>query len=101
MVAEMAKVPNPSKRAQTDPVAWADRITAAWLTGVEAFIETGRLLIEAKKKVEPGEWLAMVRERLPFKESTAERLMAVARHPVLSDPAQGRIYQPHGGHCMS
>jgi N6-adenosine-specific RNA methylase IME4 len=70
---------------------WADRITAAWRSSVESIIETGRLLIEAKDDLPHGAWLDMVERELPFGAWTAQRLMTVARHPVLSNTSQGRL----------
>ena len=34
--------------------------------------------------------MAMVRDDLPFGEDTAERLMAIVRHPVISNSAYAR-----------
>lgn len=62
---------------------YADKITAALQKTVESIIETRKLLIEAKAKVDHGDWLKLV-EKLPFGEDTAQRLMAIACHPVIS-----------------
>jgi hypothetical protein len=37
------------------PAEWTSRIAAAWQKGVEAILETGRLLIEAKAALKHGE----------------------------------------------
>jgi len=72
---------------------WAPRIAAEWRKSVEGIIGVGRLLIAAKEACEHGEFLRLfkgddtVPEPLPFTANTAERLMAVARHPVLSKSA--------------
>jgi hypothetical protein len=72
---------------------WAPRIAAEWRKSVEGIIGVGRLLIAAKEACEHGEFLRLfkgddpVPEPLPFTVNTAERLMAVARHPVLSNSA--------------
>jgi hypothetical protein len=60
---------------------WAPRINAEWRKSVEGVLNVGRQLIAAKEACEHGEFL------LPFTVNTAERIMAVARHPVLSKSA--------------
>jgi Protein of unknown function (DUF3102) len=64
----------------------AAKANAAWRKPVEAIIECGRILIEAKRKVGHGNWMKFV-EKLDFTASTAERLMLIASHPVLSNSA--------------
>src|SRR5215472_16567722 len=79
---------------------YAGRIRTAWQKGVVSILETGRLLIEAKREL-PGGFYAMVAEQLPFSPGTAWRLMAIAEHAVLSDaahvpclpPAWGTLYE--------
>jgi hypothetical protein len=73
---------------------WQDRIRGAWQKCAESIIETGRLLNAAKDELEHGSFLEMVRSKLPFGPDTAERLMAIARHPVLSDSAHAPILPP-------
>ena len=63
---------------------WAEAITASWQRAVASIIRTGRLLIEAKAKLRHGEWGPMV-EKLPFSHRTANYLMAIAEHRVLSN----------------
>ena len=58
---------------------WARRIAAAYRGGAEAFIETGRLLIEAKAALDHGEYEDMVERDLSFSPSTARKLVAIAR----------------------
>jgi hypothetical protein len=43
--------------------------------------------------VERGDWLTLLMG-LPFGERTAQRLMEIARHPVLSDPTHGSRLPP-------
>ena len=76
---------------------WAPRINAEWRKSVEGILNVGRELIAAKEACEHGEFLRMfkghenaVSDPVPFGEDTAERLMKVASHPVLSDSALGR-----------
>ena len=48
------------------------------------FSSCGRLLIAAKEKLKPGEFLEMTVRDLPFTERTAQRLMAIARDERLT-----------------
>jgi DNA-directed RNA polymerase subunit RPC12/RpoP len=67
---------------------------------VTSILEVGRLLIEAKAGLVHGEFLAMVEGELPFGVNTADKLMRIARHPVLSNsehvhnlpPSWGTLY---------
>lgn len=69
---------------------WAAKyISDAWQNAVESIVETGRRLISAKDRVGHGNWLPLV-EQLPFSEQTARKLMAIARHPDLSNRAHVR-----------
>jgi hypothetical protein len=78
------------------PQEAASHVTEAWQGAVAAVIETGRRLIEAKARTGHGGWLPTV-ALLPFSESTAQRLMQVARHPDLSNPAHVRDLPPSWG----
>ncbi len=70
-------------------------ITATWQKSVAAIIETGRLLIQAKKALKHGQWCEMFRTmhfktgnegKLPFTERVGQRLMKMrAFVPVKSD----------------
>ena len=62
---------------QGDPEAWALRINSAWRRSLEAVIETGRLLIDAKSRLKHGQWQAMIETQLDFSADTAQRLMAL------------------------
>ncbi len=63
---------------------WTTAITAAWQKSVTAIIEAGQLLIAAKASLPHGEWMKMIRTELPFKQSTVNKLMSIARHPLLT-----------------
>jgi hypothetical protein len=74
---------------------WVPRIRTAWNKQVASIIETGQLLIEAKQALGFGNWVKMFsahpllpqnENRVPFGERTAEMLMEIARHPILSNP---------------
>ena len=56
---------------------------------MEGIIEVGRTLVEAKKELQHGEFLAMIRNSLPFGEDTAQRLMTIARDERLTNAARG------------
>src|SRR5205814_2002236 len=62
----------------------------AWGQAVPYLITTGHLLIEAKAELK-GQFGKMVKEQLPFSPRTAQRLMQIARNPVLADPS----YETH------
>lgn len=66
------------------PEQAADHVREAWHNAVESIIETGRRLIEAKARVGEGQWLKAI-ALMPFSDSTARKLMAIARHPDLQD----------------
>jgi hypothetical protein len=61
------------------------QISAAWRKSVEAIIETGQLLIGAKTTLAHGQFELMVKTCCPFGKRTAQTLMAIASHPVLSN----------------
>ena len=46
----------------------------------------GKLLIEAKEKLEHGLFTTMIKSKLPFGPRTAEMLMRIAENPILSNP---------------
>jgi len=76
---------------------WAPRISAEWRKSVAGILAVGRQVAAAKAACEYGEFLRLfkrhpqaVADPVPFGEDTAERLMKVAVHPVLSDSARGR-----------
>ncbi len=67
---------------------WAQKI--AQLTGrtVGAFVELGRVLLEAKDAIPHGGWLALFENGLTsLSLREAEKLMKIAGHPVLSNSA--------------
>jgi len=57
---------------------WANEIKSAWQKSVDGIFETGRLLIDAKAALPHGKFEKMVRSELPFRERTAQMLMAIA-----------------------
>jgi N6-adenosine-specific RNA methylase IME4 len=77
--------------------AWAARIEAAWRKSVEAFLETGALLVEAKAALRHGAFLAMIESDLPFGARMAQMLMAIARNPRLVNAKHISLLPPHVG----
>jgi hypothetical protein len=90
-------IDNGGKQAQAD--AFVAKINAAWQKSVESIIETGLLLIEARDALGYGQWGSMFATapltrgagrlstgKVNFSERTAQRLMTIAKHPVLSNP---------------
>jgi len=82
-------------RERTSPSEWSVRIAGAWTKAAEAILETGKLLNEAKRALPHGEFARMLQSSdLPFSERTAQRLMAIARHPILSNPTHVSLLPP-------
>lgn len=65
--------------------AYAARINAAYKRTVEGIIEIGKTLIEAKDALPHGQFQAMIKADLPFGPRQAEKYLAIARHPLLSN----------------
>jgi hypothetical protein len=70
---------------------YVQRINASYRSSVGDPIETGQLLLEVKYRLGHGEFGKMFEENgerklLLFGQRTAERLMAIAKNPVLSNP---------------
>jgi hypothetical protein len=76
---------------------WLDRLRASQARVSErviaAFVEFGNELIEAKKSVPHGEWYPLLDE-LGIDHTKAERLMNIAAHPYLSNPAHAQDLPP-------
>ena len=73
---------------------FASAIAQRWQDSVVATIDVGKLLLGAKAALSHGEFTPMVEDRLPFGESTARRLMAIAEHSILSKRAHGHVLPP-------
>ena len=87
-------VPQRSPGEIQGPAQWAARIGRAFQRSADAFLETGKLLLDAKRELPRGTFEAMVREQLPFKIRTAERLMDIARNPPLANPSNSTLLPP-------
>lgn len=57
---------------------FVEDIRRNWLNALEATVQVGRRLNEAKEKLPHGEYEAMVEQDLPFKPATARKLREVA-----------------------
>ena len=89
----MAKAIRKSKtRAQ-----WAAEIRAAHTKSVAAILKLGLTLTAAKKALPHGEWLAMIKNDLPFTASVAQRLMKIAADPKLANAARAQLLPPAWG----
>jgi len=63
---------------------------------LDSILETGRLLLKAKEELdEHGAWLPMIRSHLPFGPNMAQRLMKIARNPILSNTAHAPFLPAH------
>ena len=77
--------------------SWAERITAAWQSSLEGILAAGRLLAEAKAALPHGEFICMIEAELPFKASTAQRLMKIAADKRISNTANVQHLPAHWG----
>ena len=74
---------------------WSGVICEAWAKSTAGIIETGRHLLQAREELDRDVFDAM---RLPFRSKrTRERLMAIARHPVLSSATHVSFLPPSWG----
>jgi hypothetical protein len=68
---------------------FAARITEAWQEQVPSILEVGKLLADAKRDLHHGEWMRLVKTKLPFGQSTANRLMKIRNCDHLRNWAHG------------
>jgi hypothetical protein len=66
------------------------RINEAWQRGVDAVIETGLRIIDAREGLEHGEYIAMVEKDLHCSRATAFKLVAVASNKTLSNVSHAK-----------
>ena len=62
---------------------WVLRITEAWQKQVIDIFEVGSLLEASREEIGRGGWMVMVREELPFGQSTANKLLKIAENENL------------------
>jgi len=69
------------------PEEFAKRICIAHGKSIEAILETGKILIEAKRCLNHGDWLKIFNDNdIPFGERTAQRLIKIRMNEALSNP---------------
>ncbi len=74
----------PTGEDRSQPSAWATPINNAYGRTIQAIIEQGHLLLEAKKALGHGKFGEIFRQGLvPYSQKTAERFMSIAAHPML------------------
>jgi Protein of unknown function (DUF3102) len=57
---------------------WAKRINEAWQKQVPGIFEIASLLESAKAALRHGDWIKLIKNDLPFSQSTANKLMKIA-----------------------
>jgi hypothetical protein len=70
-----------------DRAGWAARIRTRWQDAVEAIVDTGRLLAEAKASLASDDFEAMVETDLNLGVRTVQMLMAIAKSRAITNPA--------------
>ena len=67
------------------PEDYVDAIGRLWNKAQTAFLDIGRLLIQAKETLPHGEYMSAVEDRLPFAARTAYQLREAARWAIEMD----------------
>lgn len=70
---------------------YAERIADAWNGAREAVFEAGRELLSAKAELPHGQFGAMIEHDLPFGPRHAQRLMAIAADPRLTNATHASL----------
>jgi hypothetical protein len=75
---------------------WAPLVASDWRASVAAIVATGRRLQKARRACRRGEYLRLFSDHgqpcdghLPFSSRTGQRLVEIAKNPVLADPSHG------------
>jgi hypothetical protein len=73
---------------------WAEKIHTAHAKSVDAILEVGRLLLQAKADCTHGEWGELTgrdggKRLLPFSDRTVRAYMTIAKNPVFSNGHHG------------
>ena len=78
----------PSTEPQRDSQYYEDKIRKAWANRARAqeVIQTGIILIEAKQVLGDAKFWNTFINQLPFKVSSTQKLMKIARHSILGKP---------------
>lgn len=72
---------------------WGTKINGSLARTVEAIVEVGRLLLEAKAALPHGSYLTMVKKELRFQVRQAQNFTRIAKSPVLAN-AHNCAYLP-------
>ena len=85
-MSQPADAPAPAQPVVASPAEhWIEEINTAFGYSAGWVIKTGQLLSQAKRQLPPRQWLAAFESRkLRFGLRTAEMLMALGRHPILT-----------------
>lgn len=74
---------------------FAAAISHRWHDSVVAIIDVGKLLLEAKATLPHGEFGPMIKsDKVPFGVRTAQFLMAIAEHSILSNTKHASLLPP-------
>ena len=73
---------------------YVKKIRAAMGRSVEGFVEAGRELQTAKAKLPHGQFEDMLKTDLAMSPQMARKLMAIAKHPVISNRSHGSDLPP-------
>ena len=85
-----------AKRELVSSDDFASAIAERWQDSVLAIIDVGKLLLGAKAALDHGEFGPMVKsDKVLFGWFTANRLMAIAEHSILSNSTHGRNLPSH------
>lgn len=81
--------------AVTVRAGYVKRIREQWQKSLEAILETGRIIVEAKAALLHGEFDRMIDQELPFSRMTAFRLATISEDHRLSNVAHAQHLPPH------
>ena len=73
---------------------FAFRIKEQWQKSFDAILKTGQMLVQAQKALKHGEWGVLIRENLPFSDSTAVMLQKIAENHRISNPELAKDLPP-------
>lgn len=90
----VVSLPVKQRQELSDRERWASRISERWQASVEAIIDVGRMLIQAKAELAHGEFGAMCEGELPFSARTAQRLMSISHDRRLTNATHASVLPP-------
>lgn len=76
-------------------ISYAKKINSAWKAAFQNILLTGRLLTEAKEKLDKAAWNLMIDNELTFKRRTADKLIEIASDPRISSTENASFLPPH------